>query len=466
MNKHFHSFHTFGFDEKKLLFDSNSMYIFEIDEIIADIVGNIDSQALMKRKYGEKKFIDSFNKLKKISKISHIHSRYNKSFKKEREQNISSLWLNISHICNMKCVYCFAEGGCYKKKEELMDEKTVENAVDFLLKLSKKGSNYRLVFFGGEPLINFQVMKSGVLYAEKIANERNVSITFHLITNGTLLNKKIARFIRDHGITVQISVDGPHLLNDRLRKFRNGRGSYRSIYNNLLMLRQEGINNIAARVTVTHYNCNVSDLLISLYKIGFTKVSMIPVMSNSGHDYSLTSGDVNIIKEHYEKLARETIESIRNKKKTDIECFSSYISQLQTGHKNKYFCGSGFRFLTVTPDGKLYLCHRLVSKDVLEIGTLQDGINIPINLESWGKLSVDEKEFCRKCWARYFCGGGCAASALEKHDDFNKPEEISCEVMKIIIENAIGVYFSIKTLPPENVIIPDPSEDIPCASNF
>jgi uncharacterized protein len=461
-----HPFHVFEFQEQKLLFDSNSNYIFEIDEITADILRNLDSMAQVQRKYGKKRFANSLKRLKGIAEISSLHSTGSNSSKKRRERRISSLWLNISHICNLNCVYCFADGGCYGKKAALMDIQTAREAVDFLLKVGDGGEDYRLVFFGGEPLVNFPVMKSCVLYAEKEAKEKNVSVNFHLITNGTLLNQQIARFIRNHGVTVQISLDGPSNLNDKLRQYRNGKGSYTTVYHNLQMLRQEGIGSITARVTVTHHNCNVADLFDFLHEIGFDRVSLIPVMGDPEHDYSLTWADVSKIREQYRKLAEETVESIKNKGEIYPDWLSPYIFQLQNGRRRRYFCGAGFRFLAVTPQGKLYLCHRLVSKDHLEIGTLKDGMNIPKRLKSWGSCAVNERESCRKCWARYFCGGGCAASALERYGNVDRPEEIACEVLKANIENVLRVYYFSNTLQQEGTVVEDRGEDIPCAAIF
>lgn len=429
----FSPLHIFDFNGNKTIFDPNSFYLFEFKD--ENDENNLD---IIKALYSFSKTLSAF----------HMNSM------RRRMRKVSTIMLNLAHTCNLRCVYCFAKGGDYGKRSTLMDLEVAKRAVDFLINSNDKGARCGIVYFGGEPLTNYSVLESCTLYAEDRAKDKGLQINFQLVTNGTLLSEKIIDFIIEHKISIQISLDGPRVINDKLRPYSDGRGSFDCVHSKIIMLRQKGFTRLPVRSTITHLNCDINNIANFFYDIGFTDVKQVPVMF-SADEFSLTDKDVEIIKNHYNKKADEIIKSIGHDKETNLDLFSPIVSQLCQGYKKNYYCGAGFEILAVTPDGKLYLCHRLISeKGNLDIGDIYGGIRaIPEDLLSWGAYSVDERTSCRDCWAKFFCGGGCSASAYYVHEDLSKNDETLCEIFKAIVENAIKIYYFINTMPKEYMTI-------------
>jgi len=435
-------FHTFGFEDKRLVFEPGSMQIFEIDSATEELMRDMDSLPEIEKRIGKEKTGESLKKIAGLTRIAELSSRYDKELRHERERDISSLWLNISHICNMHCIYCFAGCGDYGKKKSLMEEKTAKEAVDFLFDSRKKGAKNRIVFFGGEPLLNFPVLKECVIYAEKKSRENGSKVSFYLITNGTLFNPEIISFVSEHKIGVQFSLDGPADVHDVLRKYTNGTGTYDTVYNNILLLAKEGSNPVAVRATITHYNCEISKIYQLLHRMGLGNIGITPVQAGEDDDFSLKPEDITKIKEEYNSIAGAILQSIKsNAQDIDLNCFSPYFLQLLRKRKTRYYCGSSFNFLTVTPDGRIYPCHRMISQGDYDMGSLSDGVIIPDSLKNFGALSVDDKLICSKCWAKYLCGGGCSASALYTSGQIETPDNTFCEINKAIIENALKIFY-------------------------
>ncbi|MFZ2471600.1 MAG: radical SAM protein [Methanothrix sp.] len=445
----FSQFHIFDFFGKKILFDINSFYLFEID-----CEYNKEKMLESGIEHGIHDYTNKIDLINAIFPFSIAINTFDLSVSRKRMQKIAALYLNLAYGCNMRCVYCFAGDGNYGMQNMLMDTETAKRAIDFLFKANKRGSTCYIVFFGGEPLLNYDVLKICTLYAEDKAKENNSFVTFHLVTNGTLLTEEIVQFLKNHKIVIQISLDGPSHLNDKLRQFPDGRGSFECVYSKLLMLKNLGIIYLPVRATITHYNCEIENLVKYFSKIGFTDSFLEPVMFTSDTDYSLTDEDIDTIKKQYRKKADEIIESIGNCRETDLGWFSEYISRLYNGTKKRYHCNAGISILTVTPEGKLYLCHRLAGKNNLDVGNLNEGLKTnPLDLQYWGSISVDERKSCLNCWAKYFCGGGCDANSFLKYGNLSEKDDRFCKIFKANVENAIRIYYYINTISKENIFI-------------
>lgn len=434
------SLHVFNLDDKYLAFEPITMHLFQVD---SDLPSKL---TLSRRTLPDTAYIESSETSKNNEKARNLQiatcklSAAMQSLSSDRRPQLTTLWLNISHTCNMRCSYCFADGGDYGKASHIMNEETAYQAIRFLFKDSTKGQIFRIVFFGGEPLTNYQVLKNSVLYAESKADVNGVEVSFTLITNGTLINEEIVQFIKSHNFRIQFSLDGPEDINDLNRYFHKGQGSFESAYKGLVLVKNAGITNIAVRPTITHHNCNVTMLHKYMQSIGFKMIAMIPVQADSSSDYHLTKSDLNTIRLHYKKLALDMIASMYAGKATDLGCFSPHVLQLLKGKRKRFYCGAGYNSLCVTPDGSLYPCHRFVSESEFEVGSVD---REDFDLKGIGDLSVEDKESCSKCWARYLCGGGCEAAAYAKNNDFHKPDETLCEVTRAIIENALRIFYVI-----------------------
>ncbi len=384
-----------------------------------------------------------------------------------RSRNVTSLWLHLSHACNLRCRYCFADGGNYGKTEKKMDLQTVMRSVDWLIQANESGAKCRIVFFGGEPLTNIAALTGCVLYAEAKAAEKNMKFQFHLITNGTLLDHEIVDFLRKHNVSVQFSIDGPLEIHDFLRPYKGGKGSFRKTMEGLHLVRMAGIKEVSVRATVTHFNSGVSGIQQFLEQLSFDKMGLVPVQARPEEVYALTSNDFDHIRDEYRIIARDIIRSIQSKGEADLGCFAPIIMQMLQRVKKKYFCGAAFQFLSVTPDGSFSLCHRMISQlSGLNLGAVQSALSIPSALESFNATPVEEKKSCRECWVRYFCGGGCSAAAYARSGSFDEPDSTQCSILQSTVESALGIYDFIHSQTDFNFNYVLPGEEADCSSPY
>lgn len=434
--------HRFDYEDKRLAFEPVTMSLFEMNNNASGIptgdVANSQRQLkvihphLSETAVKSKRLLTAINKIKSAS-ISGVVNRKN---------SLSALWLNISHTCNLRCSYCFANCGDYGMAKQQMGKNTAIEAIRFFVRNADTNKALRIVFFGGEPLTNFKAIKAAVKYAEYVSKTHGIKVGFILITNGTLVGREIAAFVKEHNFRIQFSLDGPPHIHDRLRPSCHGNGSFDATYQGLLLVKNAGVTNIAVRSTLTHHNCDVASLHWYMEEIGFSQIGMTPVQANNISDYCLTRSDLAIIKRRYKDLAFAIVNKLREGRATDMGCFSPYLVQLINGQKKRHYCGAGYSSLSVTPEGKLYPCHRLISKSECEIGSIDMSSIVPSGI---GAQPVDDKPRCANCWARYLCGGGCEAAAYEKNGDFSKPDEILCKVTKSLAENALRIYYAITT---------------------
>lgn len=433
-------YHVFDFDGKHLAFDANSMYLFEVDDLQARLFTAPDQESALREDFGPAKTAEALKKNQGLCQLSTLMSGTKPTGSTQRKREYSTLWLHLSHRCNLVCKYCFADGGSYRKSIKTMDIGTAMRSLDWLLGMNEKGASCRLVFFGGEPLLNFEVLKKCVLYGEDQAHDKGMILAFHLITNGTLITTEIARFLKDHQISLQFSLDGPQEVNDFLRPYRNGRGSYGTTYKNYLLVRKAGIKEISIRSTLTHFNTDVFALQKFFDELGVGRTSLVPVQANPGDKCAITAQDIETIQEGYKQIAEEIMLSIQSSEEATLSFFAPYLLQILQGKKKRFFCGAGYGFLSVTPDGSLYPCHRLISQEGFQMGSVHSEFSIPDRLDEFGAFRVDEKDHCRDCWARYFCGGGCSAAAYALHGKFSLPDPTLCEILRTTVETTLGIY--------------------------
>ena len=365
---------------------------------------------------------------------------------------IKALCLNISHDCNMACEYCFAGKGDFGIKDsgkKLMDEKTGMNAIEFLMRNSKSRRNLEVDFFGGEPMLNFETLKNIVGNTRKLEKEYNKNVRFTLTTNGTLLNDEKINFINENISNIVLSLDGQKETNDNMRKYNggDGEGSYSEIvplYQKLIQDRKEKnkYKDYYIRGTFTKKNLNFAKDITHMRELGFENVSVEPVVSEESNDYAIQKQDLPVIFREYEILAREIIRRERSQKNTFN--FFHFNIDLENGpcvYKRAKGCGSGSEYLAVTPDGDIYPCHQFVGNEKYKLGNVNN-TNIKLNknlMKNFYDNNITSNEKCGKCWAKYFCGGGCPANNEKFNGDIYTPYEIACEMEKKRVECAIAI---------------------------
>lgn len=351
---------------------------------------------------------------------------------------IKSMCLNVAHDCNMSCGYCFASQGNFGQDRSLMSVETGIAAIDFLMKHSGKRRNLEVDFFGGEPLMNIEVVKKIVSYARSIEDANKKCFRFTITTNGLLLNDEIAGFINDEMSNVVLSIDGRKEVNDALRTRVDGRGSHDSIlpkFQNLVSKRDD--KEYYARGTYTKYNLDFSEDVLHLFHHGFDQISIEPAITDGTMDYSLTPSDLPRIFEEYEKLAKIIIDI---KKRGEQINFFHFMLDLEQGpcvFKRLRGCSCGNEYVAVTPDGDVYPCHQFVGNDDWIMGNVIQGkLNSEIK-EKFSKATVFDKECCNDCWAKFYCSGGCNANNYTYNGSILSPHHFSCEIEKKRLECAI-----------------------------
>lgn len=357
---------------------------------------------------------------------------------KRRKTVVKALCLHIAHDCNLGCRYCFAEEGEYHGDRSLMSFEVGKQALDYLVANSGNRRNLEVDFFGGEPTMNFEVVKQLVEYGRSIEEEHNKNFRFTLTTNGILLNDEIMEFANREMANVVLSIDGRKSVNDYMRPARNGKSTYDIIvpkFQKFAELRNQ--TNYYVRGTFTHHNLDFSQDVLHLADLGFKQISVEPVVAPPEEDYAIRESDLPQLIEEYDKLAKEMVEREKQGKGFHFFHFMIDLSQGPCVAKRLSGCGSGTEYLAVTPWGDLYPCHQFVGQEQFRLGDVWNGIDNPEVRDEFKLCNVYAKEKCRNCFARFYCSGGCAANSYHFHGSILDAYDIGCELQKKRIECAI-----------------------------
>ena len=357
---------------------------------------------------------------------------------KKRQTVVKALCLHIAHDCNLACRYCFAGEGEYKGDRSLMSLEVGKKALDFLVANSGNRRNLEVDFFGGEPLMNFDVVKELVANGRELEKTHDKHFRFTLTTNGVLLRDDVIEFANKEMDNIVLSIDGRKEVHDHMRPFKNGKGSYDFILDKFKKVAESrNQQKYYVRGTFTHYNLDFVKDVLSLADEGFEQISVEPVVAGPEEPYAIREEDIPQICEGYDELAKEML---KRKKEGRGFNFFHYMIDLSGGpcvYKRLSGCGSGTEYLAVTPWGDLYPCHQFVGEEEFCLGNVDDGIVNTEMRDTFKLCNVYAKEECRNCFAKFYCSGGCAANAYHCHQDINKPYEIGCELQRKRVECAI-----------------------------
>ena len=366
-----------------------------------------------------------------------VYENYVYDFKKRRTV-VKALCLHIAHDCNLACRYCFAGEGEYHGRRALMSFEVGKKALDFLVANSGNRVNLEVDFFGGEPLMNWDVVKRLVEYGRSLEQAHNKKFRFTLTTNGVLLNEEILEFANREMSNVVLSIDGRKEIHDGMRPFRGGQGSYDLIvpkFRKVAESREQM--NYYVRGTFTRNNLDFSQDVLHLADLGFRQISVEPVVAGPEADYAIREEDLPKLKEEYDKLAAEMLRRRREGRGFN---FFHFMIDLEGGPcvaKRLSGCGSGTEYLAVTPWGDLYPCHQFVGNEKFLMGNVEEGVLRDDIRDQFKCCNVYAKEKCRECFARFYCSGGCAANAYNFRGDVNGTYEVGCELERKRVECAI-----------------------------
>lgn len=445
--------HQYKLNGFNIVLDTYSGAVHCVDDLSYDIIGLYEQKdkeeikKAMLEKYKELNQADFEETMKEIEKLKEEGKLFSKDIYegknldlKKRDTVVKALCLHIAHTCNLNCEYCFAGQGKYHGEDALMSFEVGKQAIDFLVKNSGTRKNLEVDFFGGEPLVNFDVVKQIVEYARSIEKENNKHFRFTLTTNGVLLNDDVIDFLNKEMNNVVLSLDGRKEVHDRLRKNINGDGSYDIIVPKFKkFVEKRGNKEYYMRGTFTRNNLDFTNDIFHMADLGFSELSMEPVVSKPDTDYALREEDLDKIYEQYEILAKEMI---KRKKQGNPFTFYHYMIDLSGGpciYKRITGCGSGTEYLAVTPSGDFYPCHQFVGDKKFLMGNVRDGVTNTELRDEFKMCNAYSRKECKDCWAKLYCSGGCSANAYHATGSINNVYEYGCKLFKKRIECAIMV---------------------------
>ena len=357
---------------------------------------------------------------------------------KKRKTVVKALCLHIAHDCNLACQYCFAEEGEYHGRRALMSFEVGKKALDFVIANSGNRRNLEVDFFGGEPLMNWEVVKQLVEYGRSKEKEYNKNFRFTMTTNGVLLNDEIMDYCNREMSNVVLSLDGRKEVNDKMRPFRGGKGSFDLIVPKFQKFAEmRGDRDYYVRGTFTRHNLDFSKDVMEFADLGFRSMSIEPVVAKPEEEYAIREEDLPQIMEEYDRLAEEYLKRKKEGRGFNFFHFNIDLNQGPCVAKRLSGCGSGTEYLAVTPWGDLYPCHQFVGQEEFLLGNVDTGVTNERIRDEFKLCNVYAKDKCRDCFARFYCSGGCAANSYNFHGSITDAYDIGCAMQKKRIECAI-----------------------------
>lgn len=445
--------HCYKNNGYNIVLDSNSGSVHAVDEVAFEVIEKYESRSKEEiilelcDKYPEITADDIeeiFQDIEELKKEGKLFSE--DKFKdlqidiKARPTQLKALCLHIAHDCNMCCKYCFAGEGEYSGDRSLMSFEVGKRALDFLIEQSGSRKNLEVDFFGGEPLLNFDVVKQLVAYARSIEKEKGKNFRFTLTTNGVLLNDEVMEWANKECYNVVLSLDGRKETNDRMRRTRNDKGTYDLILPKFQkMAKERNQQGYYIRGTYTHYNTDFANDILHLADLGFEQLAMEPVVTDPKMDYALQESDIPKLKDQYDLLAKEMCK--RNREGKGFTFFH-YMIDLEGGpciYKRISGCGVGTDYMAVTPWGDLYPCHQFVGDEKFLLGNVFDGVKNTDIVNEFKLCNVYSREACQDCFAKLYCSGGCSANAYHTTGKITGTCDMSCELHRKRVENAIMI---------------------------
>lgn len=441
--------HAFSFDNNYFAIDVFSSSLMKIDEatyltLVMYSEGHSE-QSIHERldaRFGVPTINDIFTEIKELKDNGVIDASicYN-DIDQNKDFSIKALCLHIAHDCNLRCKYCFASTGAFGGKRQLMSKEVGLKALDFLFKNSGNIHNLEIDFFGGEPMMNFDVVKDIVAYGRKLEKKYNKSINFTMTTNGFDISKEDMQYLNDEMHNIVISIDGRKDKHDYMRPTIERTGSHSTILANakhLVALRKDKSHYI--RGTFTRHNLDFAEDVKYLYNQGFRQISIEPVVADETLSYSLNESHLPQIFSEYEALAKWYIDMRANGNWLN---FFHFFLDLESGPcvtKRLSGCGAGCQYLAITPEGDIYPCHQFTGKEEFLLGNLKTGIINTATRQAFANNRVSNKQTCKECWAQLFCGGGCSANAQNFNNNISIPHDLECQMQKKRLECALAIY--------------------------
>ena len=441
--------HQYKNNGYNIVLDVCSGSVHVVDDLVYDVIALYEQNSIEEiikqlPQYKEEEIREACEEIEELKQAGQLFTEdvYKNAiidFKK-RKTVVKALCLHIAHDCNLACKYCFAGEGEYHGDRSLMSFEVGKKALDFLIENSGNRVNLEVDFFGGEPLMNWQVVKDLVAYGREQEKLHNKKFRFTLTTNGVLLSDEVMEFANKEMANVVLSIDGRKEIHDMMRPTRNGKGSYDIIidkFKRMAELRNQ--TNYYVRGTFTHFNPDFSKDVLHLADMGFKQISMEPVVATEDAEYAIREEDLPQLFEEYDALAKEMVKREKDGNGFNFFHFMIDLSGGPCLYKRLSGCGSGTEYLAVTPWGDLYPCPQFVGMEDFCLGNVNDGIQKTEVVNEFKLCNVYAKEKCRDCFARFYCSGGCAANSYNFHGNLLDAYEVGCELERKRVECAIMI---------------------------
>ncbi len=439
--------HKFEINDIKIVLDVNSGAVHIIDQLIWEILDfgeefNWDEIYLkLGPKFGEKRLKEGLFEIEQLIAEGVLYSKWNGYNPVHMGKPvIKAMCLHAAHDCNMRCAYCFAGTGNFKGKRSLLDIETGKRALEFLIQHSGNRKNLEVDFFGGEPLLNYDVIKKLVKYGRHLEEQTGKKFKFTVTTNGLPLDNETIEYINKEFVNVVVSIDGREHIHNRMRKTRYREDSYHLILPKAQRLAQlRGQTDYYVRGTFTRYNLDFDKDVLHLADCGFKQISVEPVVAPPDAQYSIREEDLPNIFETYERLAQEFL--YRKKKGNGFNYFHFQVD-LEQGPcvaKRVIGCGAGNEYVAVTPEGDIYPCHQFVGDTEWKMGNVHSQEFDEVMQTKFANNNIFTKPECSKCWAKFYCSGGCPANGYHLAGSISKPYKLGCEMIKKRLECAIMI---------------------------
>lgn len=442
--------HKYKAKEINIVLDVNSGGVHVVDDITYDLLDYVappfskecpgDALEVLLEKYQETDIREAYAEILSLyeEKVLFSDDLYGEYAETAVISPVKALCLNISHDCNLRCKYCFASTGDFGTGRKLMPFEVGKAAIDFLLENSVGRENLEVDFFGGEPLMNFEVVKQIVAYARSKEKEYHKNFRFTMTTNGILLNDEIIDYLNKEMYNVVLSIDGRKEVNDNMRVRVDGSGSYDKILPGFKKLvEKRGEKEWYVRGTYTKENLDFSEDIFHLYEQGFEEISVEPVIEDPEKVYAIKEEDLEKIYAEYDKLVDRITEIRKSGKHINFFHFMIDLDQGPCVVKRLRGCGSGNEYICITPDGDIYPCHQFVGIEEYKMGNIEEGTFDENIKKEFAGSHVYSKPACGDCWARFYCSGGCNANNYIYNGDIHKAYELSCQIQRKRLECAI-----------------------------
>ncbi|PKM84589.1 MAG: thioether cross-link-forming SCIFF peptide maturase [Firmicutes bacterium HGW-Firmicutes-11] len=436
--------HCYQFREHNIVIDVNSGAI----HLVSDLMYQLLSDPTTVFHFPKEDVAEATEEIKALAEAGMLFTddeQITTEMLEDRGAVIKAMCLHVAHDCNMACRYCFGDTGAFDGPRSLLSLETGKQAIDFLLAHSGTRRNLEIDFFGGEPLLNFDVVKALVAYGREAEKSYGKNIRFTITTNGLLLDDKKSEFINETMDNVILSIDGRKDVNDKMRLTPGGKGTYDVVVNNFQRFAAKRKGTYYVRGTFTADNLDFAEDVRHLASLGFQNISVEPVVTDSSKSYALREEHLPRIFQEYDALADQYLDAALRGEPFSFFHFRIDLTQGPCVVKRVSGCGAGTEYVAVTPEGDLYPCHQFVGNPEFLLGNVKDPVFENRLYDRFNRAHIYIKDECRDCWAKFYCSGGCHANAYHSNDDLLKPYHLGCETERKRLECAIGIQAVLAT---------------------